>query len=308
MSFQEQERAMFDLLFDQRLRGHFCRDAEQALESYELSTDELADFAAIRPDALEIDAKMRRGFLLTHICRAYPLSFSIVCSLDGGRDILKSLVDSQTVRANSLERPGLYGTRLRETLSNLSFDRANEQTMTLAIVEAELSMSLIAASLKKQVLESAHAPAPAAEIGPDWSAKSIKLAAHVGAAIIPQPYADMKRKFCPVADSELWTHLAQNTLSKSERRAVMGNENRRLFFARARISQFSLCDPTVDFQTMELSDGFAPLFQHVDGHNSSDTIFRQLAQAGADDKILAGVKAGFLQLLQNGMLEFSVNS
>ena len=308
MSFQEQERALFDLLFDHKLREHFCNEQEQALRAYDLSVEELTDFAAIRPDALDTDAKMRRGFLLTHICRAFPLSFSLVCSLDGGRDILKGLVDSQTVRANSLERPNLYGTRLRDALLKFRFERANEQTMLIAILEVELSMTLIASSLKKQVLESGHAPPDRAGVGVDWFDKPIKLAAHVAAAIIPQPYADMKRLFCPVADTELWSHLGQNTLSRSERRAVMENENRQLFFARARVSQFSRCDPTVDFQTMELSDGFAPLFQHVDGRNSSEAILTQLGQAGADEKILTGVKEGFFKLLQNGMLEFSVIS
>ncbi|NKB35785.1 MAG: hypothetical protein GKR93_01260 [Gammaproteobacteria bacterium] len=306
MSFQEQERALFDLLFDRSLRAHFCKDATQALSPYDLGVEELADFQAIRPDALEIDAKMRRGFILTHICRAFPLSFSLVCSLDGGRDILKDLIDSEMVRANMLERSILFGTRLRELLLAYTFERAKEQTTSIAILEAELSMAMIASSLKKQVLDNSYEATDPAEFGADWSDKPIKLAAHVAAVIVPQPYADMKRLLCPVADTELWSHLAQNPPGRAQRRRVLENENRRIFFARARINQFSRCDPTVDFQTMELSDGFAPLFQHVDGHNSSDVILKQLAQAGADDKILSGVKEGFLKLLQNGMLDFSM--
>ena len=78
MSFEEQERALFDLLFDSGLREEFCENAENALHAYELTEEEKADFAVVRPDALLLDAKMRRNILLTHICRAYPVSFAIV--------------------------------------------------------------------------------------------------------------------------------------------------------------------------------------------------------------------------------------
>jgi hypothetical protein len=98
MSFEEQERALFDLLFDNDLRDNFCQDSGNALHAYDLTEEERADFATIRPDALLLDAKMRRNILLTHICRAFPVSFAIVSSLDDGKAILKKLIDTNIMR------------------------------------------------------------------------------------------------------------------------------------------------------------------------------------------------------------------
>ena len=305
MSFQEQERALFDLLFDQTLREQFCSNSLKALEGYDLSEEEQADFREIRPDALEMDAKMRRGFLLSHICRAFPLSFSLVCSFDGGRNILKNLVDADTIRANVFERPVLFGTRLRETMAEFRYEQEGDHHLSMAIIETELSMAMVSSSLKKQQVLTNVDGRVSTDIGPGWSACALKFAPHVGVTIIPRPYSEMKKILCPVADTELWDYLAHGAVSKSERRSIMNNEDRRLFFTRARIARMSLCDPEVDFQTMELSEGFASLVQHLDGQNSVDTILQQLQQAGAEQRILEGVKDGFLRLLENGMLEIN---
>ena len=51
MSFIEQERALFDLLFNAELREAFLSKRCAALSSYALTPQELADFEMIRPDA-----------------------------------------------------------------------------------------------------------------------------------------------------------------------------------------------------------------------------------------------------------------
>ena len=44
MSFEEQERALFDLLFDNVIRQQFCKDPVAALIDYDLDEAEIADF------------------------------------------------------------------------------------------------------------------------------------------------------------------------------------------------------------------------------------------------------------------------
>ncbi len=303
MSFAEQERALFDLLFDKVIRQQFCNDSVAALSDYDLDEAEIADFNQIRPDALVLDAKMRRNILLTHICRAFPISFAIVSSLNDGRSLLKNLVDTQTMRTSSLERSTVFGKRLRDELARFTFDAQAEQAMIIAILEAELAMALTGASLKREVLESGQKPGEILPVAEDWSSRAIELAAHVGAVIIPQPYADLKRAFCIVSDTELWTHLGHSPVSKKLRNKVLQNEAPRLLVIRARISHMSHCDPTVNHQTAELSDGFAPLFQHINGSMSVEQILAQLQQTGAPEQILQGVRAGFLRLLAFGMLK-----
>ncbi|HSG88909.1 MAG TPA: hypothetical protein VLA56_06845, partial [Pseudomonadales bacterium] len=77
----------------------------------------------------------------------------------------------------------------------------------------------------------------------------------------------------------------------------------RLLVARAALERDSRCEPDVSQQTVELSEGFAPLLRHADGTRSTTWILAHLRHAGASDEILRAVQGGFRQLLDAGMLE-----
>ena len=305
MSFQEQERALFDLLFDQSLRENFCKDSTTAFSEYELDDDELNDFKEIRPGALELDASMRGYLILTHICRQFPVTFSLVSSLQNGIDLLQGLINLQTMRCHPTERATVFASQLREQLPTCKIDSDKELVMITAILEAELGMAWTSATLKQKVLEGELPSENINQIDEDWLNEPIKLAAYVSAAIIPQSYVKLKETLCPCEDTALWAHLSKTQISASLRKKTLANEEPKLFITRAHVSTLSRCEPTVDHQTAELAEGFAPLFQHVNGTNTTGQILDQLKQAGAANEILQGVEAGFHQLLTSGMLELA---
>lgn len=305
MSYQEQERALFDLLFDSTVRENFCKESTAALYQYDLSEEEQNDFTVIRPDALELDAKIRADLLLSHFCRAFPVSFSIISSFDIGLDVLKGLIDVETMRATTAERATFFGRRIGESLTLFSFSSPEEQAKVSAILEAELGMAWTSASLKQEVLENGQLHIKSSRIEPDWSSKNIKLAPYVCAALIPESYEKLKNLFCPESDCDLWRSLSKKPLAASRRKKILEKDEPRLFVARAHVSHMSRCEPTIDQKTAELSEGFAPLFQHVNGTVSVDHILQQLKQIGAQDGMLQSIKATFKQLLENEMLEFS---
>lgn len=303
MSFLEQERALFDLLFDRSLRADFCRNGTAALGDYQLEDHEMADFKTIRPDAIEFDASMRIYLILTQLCRQFPVTFSLLSSFSGGMNLLKAQINLQTMRCHPAERATVYATQLRQQLSNIIFDSANENAMITAILEAELGMAWTSATLKKQAIEMEAAVENTNQLSADYLQRPVKLAAYVSAAIIPQSYTQLKSALCPCQDTALWTHLSKTQLSSVLRKKTLAHEDPKLFVTRAHLSKFSRCEATVDHYTAELSEGFAPLFQHVNGTNSVAQIIEQLRQIGAADQILQGVEAGFHQLFTNGMLE-----
>jgi len=305
VSFEEQERALFDLLFDRTLRKSFCKDSIAALYQYNLDEDERNDFFEIRPDALELDANIRTGLLLSHFCRAFPISFSIISSFTGGLDILKELVDTQTMKTSTVERSTMYGGRLREYLNTFSFDTSDEQAKVSAILEAELGMAWTSASLKRELLDNGMPSIKPSLPVQDWSRDTIKLSPYVCVVIIPGPYMELKNSFCSSSDCELWRSLSKTPLSASRRRKILENNDPKLFVARAHVSHVSRCEPTVDQKTVELSEGFASLFQHVNGTTSVEQILSQLKQIGAPEQMLQSVKSAFKQLLESGMLEFA---
>jgi hypothetical protein len=305
MSYLEQERALFDLLFDSTLRERFCSESIAALHQYELNDDELNDFTVIRSDALELDANIRADLLLSHLCRSFPVSFSIVSSFEDGFEILKSLIDVETMRTTTTDRATFFGRRIGQNLNSLSFSSPEEQTKVSSILEAELGMAWTNAELKKEILENGQMHIKSSALDQNWSNQNIKLAPYVCAAMIPESYEKLKENFCPEPECDLWRNLNKKPLAASKRKKILENDDPRLFIARAHVSHMSSCEPTIDQNTAELSEGFAPLFQHVNGTVSVDYILQQLKQIGAQEQMLQSIKETFKQLLESEMLEFS---
>ncbi len=302
MSFEEQERALFDLLFDRTLRKRFCEVSIAALGEYELSQAERDDLAVIGAEAIELDATMRAHFILSQICRSFPLTFSIVSSLADGLETLKGLIDTQTMRTPPVERALRFGTRLSACLTERAFASAKEKHAVMALAELELSMAWTGAALKTAVLttgvdESHHPPRTNGSFD-----GRIKLADYVCLGLVPQPYAQLKRSLCPCVDTELWKHLSRHPLTAHHRHDILQREAPRLMLARAYVGRMSRCEPVVEYRTAELAAGFAHLFEHLNGATSADEILTQLKQTGASAKILESVRGAFQQLLANGML------
>lgn len=304
MSFKEQENALFDLLFDKSLRKNFCKNSISALERYDLDDHELDDFKVIRTDAIELDASMRTYLILTHICRQFPVTFSLVSSLHKGINLLEDLINLKTMRSHPAEHSTAYGSQLLEQLPSCKFDSEKEQSIITAIMEAELGMTWTSATLKHQVLAGETPPECVSQTCNDWLDRPIKLAAYVSAAIIPQSYMKLKETLCPCEDTALWAHLCKKPLSESLRKKTLVDEDPKLFITRAHIRTLSRCESTVDHATAELTEGFAPLFQHINGSMSIAQILGHLRQAGATEEILQSVQTGFQQLLNYAMLEF----
>ncbi len=306
MSFLEQERALFDLLFDQTLRENFQKKSTAVFSEYELDDHELNDFKEIRPDAIELDASMRAYLILTQICQQFPVTFSLVSSLQNGVKLLEGLINLTTMRCHPTKRAAVFASQLREQLAICKVNSKKELTMITAILEAELGMSWTGATLKQKVLEGESTSENNLNQAKETTLnRPIKLAAYVSVTIIPQSYMQLKKALCPCEDAELWAHLSKIQLSASLRKKTLTNKEPKLFITKAHVSTLSRCEPTVDYQTVELTEGFAPLFQHVNGTLSIAQILTHLQQAGAPDEILQGVQAGFQQLLTLGMLEFS---
>ncbi|MBI1731702.1 MAG: hypothetical protein HYR49_02900 [Gammaproteobacteria bacterium] len=304
MSFPEQERALFDLLFDRPLRDRFCRDPVHALSGYDLDAEERRDFTVIRPDALALDAYLRADFILSHLCRAFPLAFSIASSLAAGLDLLRGLIDTRTMRTPPDDRPATFGTRLREKMSTEVFTSDREKAAVLAIVEAELGMAMTAGALRRSMAAGTPVPPPAPVApGADWKLRPLQLATFVSATVLPQSYPALKQALRPAGDSELWAQLSRNPLPASVRASTLEKEDPRVLLARARASRPSACDVDVNHATVELSEGFAPLFQHLDGRTSAGEILAQMRRVGTPEALLQGIEAAFRQLLDAGMLK-----
>lgn len=302
MSLLAQERALFDLLFDAEQRARFAQDKSATLSRYELSDAERADFESVRLDALELDAQMRIDLILQRMCRAMPVSFSLMSSLPKGLDALRASIDVAYISAAPSERASLLGRRVRELMMQATFARELEQSAAVALCDAERSMTVTAMGLRDALLAS-DAPEAPPPSRPDLLNDPLVLAPHVSVALLSQSYASLKRALCPAEDAALWPRLCKAPLPAARRSETLAHESPRLLVARAHCSHRSACEVTIDHRMLELSAGFAALVQHLDGKMRVSTLLDELRRAGANDKVCDGVRAGFAQLVDQGMLQ-----
>ena len=302
MSFAEQERALFDLLFDTPLREKFIKNPTSALTDYGLSKEELADFLVINPHGLALDAKVRVDLILGQWCRTFPLTFSLLSSLNGGLLLLRSLVDSHTMRRAPIERVVVFAQRLRQALIAKPAVALDELSLIVAILDAELGMATTSESLKKTILTGQYIEAEPILTTDDCLTQPVTLASYISAAMIPLSYDVLKKALCPCLGAELWRYLNKTPLLSADRQRLWQQADTRLLVARAKVSTLSDSDPTIDHVTIELAEGFASLFEYVNGTMSVEQILQQLTQMGAPESLLQGIKSGFRQLSVAGMI------
>lgn len=302
MSLQEQERAMFDLMFDHELRERFLQKPQQALSTYELDEQEKADFLVIRPDALQVDAKMRVFMIMGQLCQELPLTCAIASAFEGGIDKLKSMVDVQLMSTHVRERAAVFATAVRDWLAEQRVESEHLHAMILAVVGAEIAMAWSSASLKKAILAGEKLDTKAPPVPGNWAQQPASLVPFVCAVIVPQSYALLRQQLTPGDSEALWSCLTQSPVDMQQLILVLQNEDPRLMVSRAITGDLEHCDPTISQQTIELSDGFASFIQHMNGQYSVEFILQQLKLAGAEDDMLTGVKSGFYELFKAGML------
>lgn len=305
-NFANQERLLFDLVFNDKIRQLFGTHPKKLFADYQLSTQEQADFATINPQALALDARVRADLILSQWCRSLPLSFSLVSSLSNGLALLKQLVDSQTMLQAPNDRIVYFATRLRQQLIAKPCIDLQELSLLIAVLDAELGMASTSRLLKQAVINEQEIATNQSKLFN--SQAKITIADYVSASLLPLPYQQLKQALCPCLGAELWRQLNKQPLSATQRQQLWTQGNAHLFVAKAKVAMMSVCEPTIEHETLELAEGFANLLSHVDGSMSVDEILQQLQHMGATASLLASIRQGFKLLWEKGMIRGVITS
>ena len=328
MSFQEQERALFDLLFDANLRNRFCVDGSAALAGYRLSQEEQHDFSTILPSGLQIDAQLRRDQILQQYSLQLPATFALLAALPGGRGLLEQLVNTTTMRAPADERCSRFAQQLREALqsqrSAVKFESAQQQTVIGALIDAECTLAWSSAALKNSVLQQLELDRETSsktdQINPqfstelthtapenlpaDWRDRPVTLAANVAAFLLPLSYTGLKQALMSIYSPFNWQTLREQPPTPNQLQELLGHEQPTLFISRAVVTKANHYQVRVDHQTVELNDGFAPLLQQIDSNTNVNHLVNELKKLGSSEAIIDRVTDGFQQLASCGIIEF----
>lgn len=303
MSFQEQERALFDLLFEAGLRQRFTDDKTSVLMAYELENHERQELLTLCPKRLHADATMRRNLLLSQFGKSYPLSYALLSALEEGLQSCERWINADAMRQAPLQRAVSFGQAMRLWLQNYAWPDNETQQTALRIQEAELSLCWTLAQRHEASLGTQAPIHQDAVLPNNWLLQPIRIAPYVNAALLPGSYQSLLEAFCPAPHGQLLRHLKDQPWTLQQLSNHWQNTPLELLVARAVINHASAIDPGMHHLSLQLSEGFAPLFQHINGHNSTQAILDGLAQSGAPESLLASIQRGFAELLRLKMIK-----
>lgn len=143
MSVAEQHRFLLRLLFDQDLRADFFDDRARVLAENDLVGDDAAAFLSVDRHGLELDADARRRYLMSALCRAYPLSTCAIAAMQGAEP-LSAFLASPSLLWEPNARTVSFGEHLRRLVS---LARWGEPPVVAQLVQAILAFERAAVDL-----------------------------------------------------------------------------------------------------------------------------------------------------------------
>ena len=153
----EQYKLLLRLLFDADAREQLQSDPDGLLMEVGLSGEGAAPFRAVDPVGLDLDAAQRRQYLMSAMCRAYPLTAGAVGAGPGGAERLAAFLASPAMMGGLAARSQAFGDHLSRllTLSDTKVDR-----FMRAFLDFERGLVDTAARVREAVEAGEVAPAP----------------------------------------------------------------------------------------------------------------------------------------------------
>jgi hypothetical protein len=304
MSFQTQEQALFDLLFDEDFLQEFIDDKQGALELYGLTAEEIADFAVIRTDSLKLESAMRKKMLLGQMVKHLPLSFALMSSFTNGLDICQSIIKPYLVQMNGYERLAVFIKQLLLHLEELNYIHENDRFFVEQVVKLEAAM-MQQAEQRYKTSPQAESEAMVSITKADFT-KKIQWSAFTSAHSLPLAYSLLQEKLCQnLSGADLWQKLQNEPLQIEDRMQLILNLQPKLLITKPVVSFSSETDSEISFKTVELIEGFEPLLKSINGRNSINDLLNLYKNAGADADTLEHIRQGICVLYENNLLRFS---
>ena len=194
-NFANQERLLFDLVFNDQGTSVVCDTTTKLFANYQLSTQEQADFSSINQEALALDVRVQVDLILSQWCRSLPLTFSLVSSLSNGLALLKQLVDSQTMLQAPNDRIVYFATRLRQQLIAQPQIDLQRLSLLVAVLDAG-GHGGTSRLLKQTVINEQEIATTQSE--PFNSQAKITIADYVSASLLPCRINNSNKHCVPV--------------------------------------------------------------------------------------------------------------
>lgn len=209
MSTATQHAFLVRLLFDEELRDAFFAEPEATASREGVPPDDLEALKTIDRTGFDLDAAMRRDYLMSALCRAYPLSAAALGSLPGGPRRLAAFLTSPRLLADPSTRSEAFGEHLARLLSFGTLMPPVWDGLVESILAFERGLVREAAALRRSVERGDPVPTVKRKPGPGPMA----LPAFSFAVELPVPTALIKGALDQVSAESAWHHISSGRLS-----------------------------------------------------------------------------------------------
>lgn len=200
------------LLFDPELRERFAEDPAAVAAEAGLGAREALWFRALDPEGLALDAELRRRYLMSALCRAYPLAAAGVGAFPEGPRRLAAFLASPAVFKPLAERNRAFGEHLQRLLDlGVAVPRPVADLLR-PLLALERALVEVAGTLRGAA---ARDEAPGPPTRPDEALLRegrLVLPEHVVAVGLPQPSEVVAGALGGVGPGDAWTQIAAGTL------------------------------------------------------------------------------------------------
>lgn len=209
MSTATQHAFLVRLLFDEELREAFFDDPEATASREGLAPDDLDALKTIDRTGLELDAAMRRDYLMSALCRPYPLTAAALGSLPGGPRRLAAFLTSPRLLADPSTRSEAFGEHLSRLLSFGTLMPPVWDGLIESVLAFERGLVREAAALRRSVEQGGAVPVVTRQRG----AGPVALPAFTFAVELPVPTALIRGALEQVGAESAWHHISAGRLS-----------------------------------------------------------------------------------------------
>jgi len=209
---------LIQLLFDAELRGRLPDEAAAVAEELALP---LALLEGLDEKGLALDADGRRRYLMSALCRSFPLSSALLGAGVGGPERLAAFLTSSELFGSPSERTAAFGRHLFRLASFHPDTDTRVQQAVLSVLEYERALAENAAAVRAAVGQGIAVPPPTA---PDRASRRrgrLQLPPFTIITELPQPMAALQAAMEGLSSADAWLRIDRGAVDGARLGAVL---------------------------------------------------------------------------------------
>ena len=288
-------KTALNLLFHQDVREQLHSDISGCAMEQGVS---LSLLSGIDQVGLELDAQERASYILSSLCRLYPISCALIGSHNKGRDGISQFLSSPYIVGELSNRALAFGLHL-ERLLDFSILPKSITPPVLAFVRMEQALQQVRVQLRQQI-EEGHHNIHIQRYNEDLPDGTMQFPPHTIVAGLPFSTSMLKQVLEIPRSDEIWRHIDSGALSWERTLALLrAPEQPVTYLCRGLPKGFSsLRGPSgiasqqleIQMHEMEIQGAHASMFSALAGSHTSELYRDILLQA---KRLLA---MGFLEV------------